>query len=617
MYQAIKNMSFSTSDNSPINGYYVGDQLLPISTNSASITLFGVPSTSPIIADLSDFIQNLVGSQNGSRSSDDPYIWGNITTMIMYNNPNESFNVSADHNSTFEDTIMISGNLSSSCEHFKSVFSVDLEQVGNEFIGVVNDWNSTLKSGPNSNIDTLFSSKFNSLLRSQLLNYQSLELSGLNGELDGLVGSINEGALYSGRFISQSLKFRHSSVNTSFSFGIGSQILLSNVTRLFVSNQSSSVTYINIEAIGNSKIELSNFRVTKADGTGALSEGTVSFKGCAAYLLYFIIPSYLGYLEILQTVPIFISCGVIFYYICLKLKNKYFTSMKQVDAERDYMEKANYEADRFMAIYPPDSQASILALQTNDTINKNQSGPTMLDLLQFEEFPCVEDLSVVNIGKMRSSGMQTIEFITNVECCIQSNSTLKPRLLNNVEPVPPPSFNESFLLPECYYEVKVLSLVENSKIGIGFASCPYPPFRLPGYDSNSIGYHSHNGSVYLNNRGDGRSCGPAISIGDTLGIGYRLIELPKIGNHILHQTVFYFTHNGIRIGDEHVADGFFPDKIYPTIGATGYAKVEMKFGDVLKVFNSPTTYEFERIVDCESADSNEATADDQSSFKSF
>ena len=41
-----------------------------------------------------------------------------------------------------------------------------------------------------------------------------------------------------------------------------------------------------------------------------------------------------------------------------------------------------------------------------------------------------------------------------------------------------------------YFEVKVLSMHEKGIIGVGFASSPYEETRFPGWDSDSIGFHS-------------------------------------------------------------------------------------------------------------------------------
>ncbi|KAJ3321879.1 Rsp5p-dependent ubiquitination, sorting of cargo proteins at the multivesicular body [Boothiomyces sp. JEL0866] len=244
-------------------------------------------------------------------------------------------------------------------------------------------------------------------------------------------------------------------------------------------------------------------------------------------------------------------------------------------------------ADSFLVTYPPDTEATQLVLKTVNilpTSMENATSPSFLLIRQFEDFP-IKKPSTVEISEMTTS--QTVEFIGSSECSVQTNVALKPHDLSINAPIPPPSFvstPHTIILEQCYYEIKIVELEAKTNFAFGFAICPYPPFRLPGYDEHSIGYFSSTGNVHLNNRGKGTPCGLPLIQGDTVGIGYRVIHLPKIRDHELIETVFYFTHNGVRIGDEFVGDGFFPDKIYPTVGATGNCTVKVTFGDTESVF---------------------------------
>ncbi|CAG8616719.1 3408_t:CDS:2 [Paraglomus occultum] len=91
-----------------------------------------------------------------------------------------------------------------------------------------------------------------------------------------------------------------------------------------------------------------------------------------------------------------------------------------------------------------------------------------------------------------------------------------------------------------YFEVTVLSnpKSKDTTIAIGLATKPYPPFRLPGWNLYSVGYHSDDGCKFDNAYG-GRDYGPEWGkIGDTVGCGY----YPNTG-------FVFFTKNGENIGN--------------------------------------------------------------------
>ncbi|KAJ3253715.1 Rsp5p-dependent ubiquitination, sorting of cargo proteins at the multivesicular body [Boothiomyces macroporosus] len=288
---------------------------------------------------------------------------------------------------------------------------------------------------------------------------------------------------------------------------------------------------------------------------------------------------------------VFIIVGAVFFFSLIWVyayikyrKNPYIPPPPPPEMTEDEILQ---RADSFLVTYPPDTESTLLVLKTVNilpTSMENANSPSFLLIRQFEDFP-IKKPSAVEISAMTDS--QTIEFIGNTECSIQTNTPLKPHDLSISAPIPPPSFvstPNTIILEQCYYEIKIIQLEPKTTFAFGFAACPYPPFRLPGYDEHSIGYFSSTGRVHLNNRGNGVGCGLPLIQGDTVGIGYRIIHLPKIRDHELIETVFYFTHNGVRIGDEFVGDGFFPDRIYPTIGATGNCTVQVTFGDPDAVF---------------------------------
>jgi hypothetical protein len=84
-----------------------------------------------------------------------------------------------------------------------------------------------------------------------------------------------------------------------------------------------------------------------------------------------------------------------------------------------------------------------------------------------------------------------------------------------------------------YWEVKVLQLHEEDSVAIGFATKPYPRWRLPGWHKHSIAYHSNSGAVFISDPTYGRPYGPPIKEGDVVGVGY-----------LFQSGTVFFTKNG-------------------------------------------------------------------------
>ncbi|PRP86729.1 hypothetical protein PROFUN_02878 [Planoprotostelium fungivorum] len=115
-----------------------------------------------------------------------------------------------------------------------------------------------------------------------------------------------------------------------------------------------------------------------------------------------------------------------------------------------------------------------------------------------------------------------------------------------------------------YFEVTVLDHDPNTVMAVGLASKPYPSHLLPGWSSNSIGFHSDEGKKFFS--GDNRNYyGSSWSTGDTLGVGY----LPQEGT-------IYFTMNGRFLGNAET--GIF-HLLFPCIGADGPATFIINFGE--------------------------------------
>ncbi|KAK9717354.1 Protein ssh4 [Basidiobolus ranarum] len=120
-----------------------------------------------------------------------------------------------------------------------------------------------------------------------------------------------------------------------------------------------------------------------------------------------------------------------------------------------------------------------------------------------------------------------------------------------------------------YFEVKMFEKPEDTSVGIGIATKPFPSWRFPGRNRHSVGYHS-NGRKYCNDPLKGKAYGIPFHEGDVIGCGYR----PQSG------TIF-FTRNGVRLGN--AAAGVHLN-IFPTIAANGPCNLQVNFGQLGFVF---------------------------------
>ncbi|KAI8893449.1 hypothetical protein BC833DRAFT_569204 [Globomyces pollinis-pini] len=221
---------------------------------------------------------------------------------------------------------------------------------------------------------------------------------------------------------------------------------------------------------------------------------------------------------------------------------------------------------------------------------------SMIPPREIADFDCFGDvLPVVEIGEIDDqSGSQIVKFTGGVECNVQCNTSLVPRLLDTElqndtlenDQLPPPAFNsidnnDSPL--ECFYQVRIVTLEENSpNLAIGFVTGLYPPFRLPGLCDKSIAFHCQDSTV--------RFCGetvpfPEIEIyeGDTLGIGYYLQPTTN-PDSTLKNVHFYFTFEKKRYEREFILENMDIGLIQPSIGSRSDCEVEVVFGPLYTAF---------------------------------
>ena len=105
-----------------------------------------------------------------------------------------------------------------------------------------------------------------------------------------------------------------------------------------------------------------------------------------------------------------------------------------------------------------------------------------------------------------------------------------------------------------YFEVTIISLGEQSTIGIGIASKDYPLDCQPGWGDGSIAYHCNDGRLLWGNDKAEQFYSPSLAK-DIIGCG---IRSPN------DQLQVFFTHNGREIGQKPFKR-LQPTELYPTI----------------------------------------------------
>ncbi|RPA77508.1 hypothetical protein BJ508DRAFT_212747 [Ascobolus immersus RN42] len=128
-----------------------------------------------------------------------------------------------------------------------------------------------------------------------------------------------------------------------------------------------------------------------------------------------------------------------------------------------------------------------------------------------------------------------------------------------------------------YWEAKIFELGEGVEVGVGVGVRPWPGWRLPGLHKHSLAYHSpgrlHRSSPFTPHPF------PPFHQGDVIGLAYR----PRTGS-------LFFTRNGKRLdlppdyNSSSILHTWKHHNLFPTIGATGPAKVHVNLGQSGFVF---------------------------------
>jgi hypothetical protein len=502
---------------------------------------------------------------------------------------------------TIEDTFNFVGNATVNTNGARFVFEGKTSDFGDR-LAVAQQLN-----GSSAQRDSQASALFNSLLSTRpFMNLNYVELNVTGADMDGNLFSFFDLLIYSGRFnITQSMIRLNGTLESHMLSQVNGS--LRNVQRVSVQSNSTS-TLIEITADGANQLQFQGWNHTISSdlrlrgGVYAYSGQSVELNDCSE-LEGSSSLSPLVLTAIICGFAVLIGVGIGFLY---KKKPKKTKVLPQVNYSNPYavtskdgqpypqiaanppprpahnIHNATAESlrrsDQFLARYPPGSPQALEAARLTANIPSAMAasaiGITMMEPRRFMDFPFYEPQPAVFISEMEPThGVQRVTISTVQDCSIQTNIPLLPNRTGK-------HLTGNGLVDECYYQVKILRKPNpDTTIGIGYATCPYPPFRLPGWDPQSIGYHSDDGAVFLNDVDFGSPCGRALRVGDTLGIGYRVQPL-ALGYHF----TFYFTINGQLLPKEFAATDFHPSMVYPTIGSDGEVEVELSFGNIQESF---------------------------------
>ncbi|KAI9138623.1 hypothetical protein BKA69DRAFT_1031266, partial [Paraphysoderma sedebokerense] len=102
-------------------------------------------------------------------------------------------------------------------------------------------------------------------------------------------------------------------------------------------------------------------------------------------------------------------------------------------------------------------------------------------------------------------------------------------------------------------------------VAIGLCCKPYPHWRLPGWNAQSIGYHSDDGRLFHNDPHGGIAYAKPYRVNDTVGVGF-----------VKSSRQAFFTRNGQQLKSRSLIS--YPFDFFPSVGADGLAEVKVNFG---------------------------------------
>lgn len=144
-------------------------------------------------------------------------------------------------------------------------------------------------------------------------------------------------------------------------------------------------------------------------------------------------------------------------------------------------------------------------------------------------------------------------------------------------------FNRVMSAKYHFYQLKITECGPNSAIGIGLANQQVSPYKYPGWEKKTLGYHSDDGILFK--RGQHDKALPKCTVGDVMGCGIRFVDrdiskLPTGNGDATkgEKVTVYFTKNGEVVGETPM---FVPEGgLYPTIGISDGDRICVDFAAV-------------------------------------
>ncbi|KAJ3321884.1 Rsp5p-dependent ubiquitination, sorting of cargo proteins at the multivesicular body [Boothiomyces sp. JEL0866] len=382
----------------------------------------------------------------------------------------------------------------------------------------------------------------NNLFKTLISQGSLVELNcSVTGTLNGTVYSKSDLALYFGDF--------------TFNYTISSLIDYWTVNSLDSVNLDNPIVHQDQDFI---LISASKFSITSNVNLTTFAHlnttGNIGFRGTSSFLTtidpFTDSETLYAVKNTITNISIITFIGIMLGVIIMKWKSRpKWTPRVTERIEREQAERAS----NFIEAYPPNTEFMELTKLPTFT------------LLNIKDYEFYEPVPQVIVGGLYGNGKQRIKIKARQVVTLQTN-----KMLNQVGISPPPSY-ESTELPECFYSLRIDQIDKDAIVGIGFATRPYPPFRLPGTEDISIGYHSSGSILYNKTKIDA----PKAQQNSVIGVGYRRVERIRVYNHVIYDFVFFFVVDGVRIGDEFICDG---EKFYPTLGTNGNCKLLVDFG---------------------------------------
>lgn len=199
---------------------------------------------------------------------------------------------------------------------------------------------------------------------------------------------------------------------------------------------------------------------------------------------------------------------------------------------------------------------------------KDASKESYISSLNFVEKnpPMRFTFSPDQINQLFANGPHAFTFIPQCDVSVSDDTVRFPAkteaVVHTSLPLPLSVLSEQEIF---YFEIEILQMDPQTTVAIGLCCKPYPHWRLPGWNAQSIGYHSDDGRLFQNDSHGGIAYAKPYRVNDTVGVGF-----------VKSSRQAFFTRNGQQLKSRSLIS--YPFDFFPSIGADGLAEVKVNFG---------------------------------------